>query len=84
MYIRGMGQATDPNCVVSGTDSQGNLIESCSTSTPGSLCGGVSSFPFFGVSDAQGFCTALPSSTVMMVGAGLAIFAAVFLLKGRR
>jgi hypothetical protein len=84
MYIRGMGQATDPGCVVSGTDSAGNLIESCTVGTPGSLCGDVSTFPFFGMVDAQGFCAALPSTTVTMVTAGLAIAAAALLLGGKR
>jgi hypothetical protein len=84
MYVRGMGQATDPGCVVSGTDSAGNLIESCNVSTAGSLCGGVSTYPFFGVADASGFCTALPASTVTMVTVGLAVAAAVLLLGGKR
>lgn len=84
MYVRGMGQATDPGCVVSGTDSAGNLIESCNVSTPGSLCGGVSSFPFFGMTDAAGFCAALPSSTVTMVTVGLGLAAAALLLGGKR
>lgn len=85
MYIRGMGQATDPGCVVSGTDSTGNLIESCNVSTPGSLCGGVSTFPFFGTADASGFCAALPSGTMTSFAiAGGLLLAFLFATGGRR